>query len=100
MPDQVIWELVDRYHLDITPSFLQKHFAVSNEAAEKRIGTLSRQFDYRATREAKENGDLIILKFGPFINSLKPSGYHYYSAFDVEVYMQKVRDSWHSKRYR
>ena len=84
----------------ITPSFLQKHFAVSNEAAEKRIDTLSRQFDYRATREAKENGDLIVLKFGPFINSLKPSGYYTYSSYEDEEEMQKERDTWHSKRYR
>ena len=98
MPDQVIWELVDRYHLDITSSFLQNHFAVSNEAAEKRIDTLSRQFDYRGTREAKENGDLIILKFGSFINSLKPSGYYTYSSYEDEEEMQKERDSWDSRR--
>ena len=98
MPDQVIWELVGRYHFDITPSFLQQHFSVSNEAARKRIETLYKQFDYRNTRQAKENGDLIIMKFGSFINSLKPSGYYTYSSLDDEEEMQKERDSWNSRR--
>ena len=98
MPDQIIWEMVDRYNFDITPSFLQQHFAVSNEAARKRIETLYKQFDYRNTRQAKENSDLIITKFGSFINSLKPSGYYTYSSFDDEEEMQKERDSWESRR--
>jgi len=100
MPDQIIWELVERYHLSITESFLQKQFEVSKEAADKRIETLSKQFDYRNTRDAKENGDLIVLKFGSFINSLKPSGYYKRSSYEDEEEMQKERDSWHSRRYR
>lgn len=98
MPDRIIWELVDRYHSDITPSFLQQHFAVSNEAAGKRIETLYKQSDYRNTRQVRENSDLIITKFGLFINSLKPSGYYTYSSFDDEEEMQKERDSWNSRR--
>ncbi|MBR2801318.1 MAG: ImmA/IrrE family metallo-endopeptidase [Erysipelotrichaceae bacterium] len=98
MPDQIIWELVERYQLDISASFLQERFKVSNDAAEKRIETLCRQFDYKHTYPAEKDKDLIILKFGSFINSLKPSGYYKYSSFDEEEEMQKERDSWISRR--
>ena len=62
--------------------------------------TLYKQFEYRNSREAKEDGDLIIIKFGSFINSMKPRGYYTHSSYEEEEEMQKERDSWHSRRYR
>jgi len=102
MPDAVIWRLVELYQIDINPSFLENRFGVSNEAASKRIETLYKQFDFKNSRKYKEDADAIVLKFGTFINSLKPEGYYSYSSFEDEEEMQKERDTWQydRKRYR
>lgn len=101
MPDCIIWELVKRYQIDINKNFLENKFKVSGIAASKRLETLYSQFDYRDSIHANEEKDLIIVKFGNFINSMKPRGYYTYSSYEDEEEMQRTRDTWlyGKKRY-
>lgn len=99
MPDQVIFALAKRCSLKISSTFLQNHFAISKEAACKRLETLNKRFDYRFAQLENDYDDLIVLKFDSFIKSLKPKGYYDYS-FEDEEEMQKERDSWNNRRFR
>lgn len=71
MPEQLIIELIRRGE-QITSIFLQENFGVSNEAAEKRIKTLSRINWELRTDEQKFFDECIIKKFEPFLDSIHP----------------------------
>lgn len=91
MPEQVLRELQYR-GVAINKAFLQNYFGVSEEAAEKRIGTLARtNYEWRS-REEKEFDDIILMKYSAFIDNIKPK-YSYFDS-DYEEEMQRQRDSW------
>ncbi len=92
MPEQVLRELQYR-GVAINKAFLQNYFGVSEEAAEKRIGTLARtNYEWRS-REEKEFDDIILMKYFAFIDNIK-SKYSYFDS-NFEEDMQRQRDSWY-----
>lgn len=71
MPEQIILELIRRGE-KVTPRFLKEKFGVSDEAAEKRIKTLSKiNWEWR-TEEESFFDEYIVKKFEPFLDSVHP----------------------------
>lgn len=92
MPEQVINELKSR-GANITADFLMKYFAVSREAAQKRIETLGKcNYGWRSADE-KFFDETILFKYTDFIDSILPKKNKYNSYYDEEE-MQRERDSW------
>lgn len=95
MPEQVIIELCNR-GCRITNEFLQEKFGVSEQAAIKRLDTLRKVYNWNSFRKNNKNNydDIIIKKFKSFIVSVAPNRYTYEEEYEMELAMQKERDSW------
>ncbi len=91
MPYQIISELTRR-HFGITQSSLSSVFGVSQDAAHKRLVTLSHARDIRRSASEREFDDIIVDLAAGFLESICPS----YSLFDIdtEEKLQRQRDRW------
>jgi len=96
MPEQIIrkWQ---GQGINITTTLLIEKFGVSEEAAKKRIGTLSKNIHEWNERVVKEYDDIIIEKYSDLIYSVIPEGRLAYD-FEQELSSQAMRDSWMSDR--
>ena len=72
MPEQVLREIQMR-GIHISLPFLQEHFGVSKQAAEKRIATLAKTNAEWRSRAEKEFDDIIVMKYHSFISQVAPS---------------------------
>lgn len=101
MPEQVLNELKKRGAV-ITVNFLQNHFGVSEEAAQKRIDTMGKiNYEWRSSDE-KIFDETILFKYKDFIDSILPKK-NQYNWFEDELERQMERDNWISdsrSRYR
>ncbi len=96
MPEQILRECIRRGK-STNVDFLISSFGVSEEAAEKRCGSLARtNAEYRSYSE-KEYDDIILYKYADFINSIAPNKYLY--SFEEELDRQRDRDGWMNDRY-
>ena len=92
MPEQII-RAVQKRGERIDKSFIKKTFNTSDEAADKRLGTLARTNYEMKSRTEKEYDDLILLKYRSFIDSICPLKSDFYD-YDYEEEMQNKRNSW------
>ena len=91
MPEQILREL-QRRGVRITHGFLQEHFEVSYQAADKRILTLAKTNDEWRSRMEKEYDDIILFKYKPFLDMICPVRNEY--NFEDEYNRQCERNSW------
>ena len=92
MPEQILREFQKRGAV-INRQFLMTAFRVSEQAADKRIETLSKtNYEWRSRAE-KEFDDVILMKFASFMNRVYPQRRDYYD-FDYEEEMQNKRNGW------
>ena len=92
MPEQILRELQNR-GITITSRFLQSNFGVSQAAAEKRLATLSKtSFEWYSQSE-REFDDIILWKYGTFLDKLCPKKEVY--CFENEYELQQERNSWY-----
>ena len=93
MPEQILREIQKR-GTRITHEFLQNYFAVSYQAADKRIATLEKtNFEWWRSRTEREYDDIILLKYKNFLDIICPVRYDY--NFEVEYSLQLERNSWY-----
>lgn len=71
MPEQLLRELQKR-GVKVTVSFLQQHFGVSRQAAEKRIETLAKTSADWRSRSEQEYDDILLYKYASFLNRICP----------------------------
>lgn len=92
MPEQVLIELNKR-GCGINKSFLMENFGASLPAAEKRLQTLRKVYNWNSYRSNKgfEYDDIIIQKFKQLIVFLSRNNYDY----EEEERKQKERDGWY-----
>lgn len=91
MPEQILREIQNR-GTKITHTFLQEHFGVSHQAADKRITTLAKTNIEWRSRVEKEFDDIILLKYSSFLNTICPVQNKY--DFEDEYARQLGRNSW------
>ena len=91
MPEQLLREMITR-GAQVSPSFLQSNFGVSDAAARKRLETLAKTNAEWRSREEKEFDDIILQKFAPFLDQICPRQSRY--SFEDELDRQQERDSW------
>lgn len=93
MPQQLIRELQRRgQKIDI--EFLTQTFGVSNEAAQKRIDTLTKiNFEWLSEEESQFN-DWIVQRFSDFLDSVRPSSLNNIDWFEDELDLEDERNSW------
>lgn len=92
MPEQLLRELQSR-GVYITKGFLQNAFGVSESAAEKRLTTLANTNAEWYSRAEREFDDIILLKYGAFLNAICPKKATY--NFEYEFDRQRERDRWY-----
>lgn len=101
MPEQVLKELKKRGAV-ISVNFLKEHFGVSEEAAQKRIGTMGKiNYDWRSEDE-KIFDETILYKYKDFIDSILPK-VKKKAWYEDDLEMQIERDRWqldNRTRYR
>lgn len=97
MCEQILIELASRGKT-IDETFLAKTFDVSHEAAEKRMKTLRKVYNWNERRRARNDdfsfGDCVVKKFGAFIDSVAPLKYSYTEDFERDYAMELERQSW------
>ncbi len=92
MPEQVLNELKKRGAV-ITVDFLQKHFGVSEEAAQKRIETMGKlNYEWKSSDE-KIFDETILFKYKNFIDAILPEK-NQYNWYEDDLERQKERDTW------
>lgn len=92
MPDQVIWELVNRGETPNRDNLI-RWFDISAKAADKRMETLNKQSEYRDYYLNKHDNESIMLKFSPLIERVSPKKY-WQTSYEDEEEMQRERDKW------
>lgn len=92
MPDQLLRELQKR-GMRITIPFLKKTFGVSEQAAEKRINTLSNTNADWYSSEERQYDDIILWKYDDFLNKVCPQRATY--SWEDDLDLQRERDSWY-----
>jgi len=92
MPEQILREMQQR-GTKITHTFLQEHFGVSNQAADKRITTLAKTNVEWRSRMEQEFDDIILLKYQAFLDEICPRQNEY--NFEDEYSRQLERNSWY-----
>lgn len=100
MPEQILIELASRGKR-IDERFLVEAFAVSPEAADKRMKTLRKVYAWSERRRSRNNGfyledldDCIIAKFKAFTDSVAPLKYSYTCSLERELEMESERQGW------
>ncbi len=97
MCEQILIELARRGKT-IDENFLENTFGVSREAAEKRMNTLRKAYDWNERRRSRDDdfslGDCIIERFCAFIDSVAPLKHSYTYNFEREYEMELERQSW------
>lgn len=79
--------------------YIKKSFEVSEEAAEKRKKTLAiHNYEWKK-RSEKEFDDIIIFRYGAFINRIAPKRIDYID-YDYEYQRQQERDMYLDTRTR
>ncbi|MCK9479819.1 MAG: ImmA/IrrE family metallo-endopeptidase [Firmicutes bacterium] len=91
MPEQLLREIQNR-GMRITHQFLQEHFGVSHQAADKRKKTLAKTNIEWRSRMEQEYDDIIILKYAAFLDKICPVKNEY--DFEDEYNRQLERNSW------
>lgn len=99
MPEQVLIELSKR-GCHITVDFLTKTFAVSKEAAERRIKLFQKVYEWDSSRKYKNTyalsyDDLILQKFKSFIDKHSPRKNTYEYDLERELELERERQSWY-----
>ncbi len=101
MPEQILNELKKRGAV-ISVEFLQRHFGVSEEAAQKRIAIMGKvNYEWRSSEE-KFFDEAILFKYKDFIDAILPKR-NINSWYEDELEKQAERDTWDSDtrtRYR
>lgn len=98
MPDLLLWELVDR-GAELSIENLSKWFDVSARAAEIRLKTLNGQYEFRKYYAEKDYFELLMIKYGLFVDAIIPKHSKYSSYdYDEEEEMQCIRDSWNYRK--
>lgn len=90
MPEQILRKLVD-LDVYVNSKFIMEKFAVSEEAAIKRIDTLNKIRDFNRSREEVEYDDIILMKYSSFIDEIKSP----ILTFEYEWERQQERDNWY-----
>ena len=98
MPEQVIIELSKR-GCYIDENFLINKFDVSKEAAEKRLQTLHKVYNWYFFRQIKNQytlsyDEIIIDKFKYFIDEVSPMKHTYEFDLEKDLAMEQKRQSW------
>lgn len=97
MSEEILIELARRGK-KIDEEFLTKTFDVSREAAEKRMKTLQRVYNWNERRRALNDefslSDCILKKFEAFIDSVAPLRHGYLDDFEREYAMELERQGW------
>lgn len=91
MPEQVLREIQQR-GTRITHEFLQEHFEVSWQAADKRITTLAKTNAEWRSRMEREFDDIILRKYMSFLDKICPIRNEY--NFEDEYSRQLERNNW------
>ena len=98
MPEQILREAGKRGKM-ISIDYIKKSFKVSEEAAEKRKKTLATNNYEWKKRSEKEFDDIIIFRYGAFINRIAPKRIDYID-YDYEYQRQQERDMYLDTRTR
>lgn len=97
MCKEIIIELAKRGQT-IDEAFLAKTFGVSYEAAEKRMKTVRKVYNWNERRRARNDGaslgDFVVTKFEAFIHSVAPMKQSYTDSFEREYEMELERQGW------
>ena len=97
MSEKILIELAKRGKKN-DEEFLAKTFGVSREAAEKRMKTLWRVYNWNERRRALNDefslSDCILKKFEAFIDSVAPLKYSYTEDFERDCEMELERQGW------
>lgn len=91
MPKQLIQELFSR-GVKIDEKFLVNYFGVSKEAARKRLEYLDKVKDFNFSREEVEYDDIILLKYGSFVEQIKRKPLF---SFESDYEMELERENWY-----
>ncbi len=92
MPEQLLRELQKR-SIRVTVPFLQQHFGVSKQAAEKRIETLAKtSADWRSRCE-QEYDDILLYKYASFLDRICPMRPKHDLQYEFDL--QEERYSWY-----
>lgn len=92
MPEQILRACQAR-GIKINRDFLQTHFGVSAQAADKRVEALGKINTEWHTKAEKEFDDLILYKYGDFLNEICPTCNIY--NFEDEYLRQQERNNWY-----
>lgn len=92
MPEQLLRELQKR-GVKVTVPFLQQHFGVSKQAAEKRIETLAKTSADWRSRSEQEYDDILLYKYASFLDRICPMRPKHDMQYEFDL--QEERYSWY-----